>query len=270
MTLDPSITKTMRAYKGAPLSVIIALLIYNCSMTKADLSRTTGYSERKLDGTLLFLEGEGLVQNNGYMNGWSLTDGIKQLPLFHRDLLEDFVTTTVNNSQLPLIPSAEESAKFADSQPNTKQFPQNLRKVSADSADFLTRARVTTTSNTSQANHTNQKASSSNKSLKSAIFALSRQQPEIYELLLEGGIGAETPKMLELLQLHLDVDCVEPHVLQFLFEQKRDNGRHSPGMLIYRLIQGDPPPPLRCRKHLEVLEPCMQCELAFRMEAPMT
>lgn len=261
MQIDSALAGTMTRLKGAPLSVIIVMILYPVALKLDDLTYATGYSKRQVRDTMRQLERDQLVINHGRYNGWVLSEQVKQLPLFHHTLGQP--VDNLETSFLSAILGAAESAARRGEETHERQ---NLPLV-RQNLPLTSHARVTTTSDTSLPNHSSLNSSSSNPNgLRAAIFSAAQQQPQIYELLLEGGVGAESPKMLELLQLHLDVDYLEPHVLQFLYEQERDGGRHTSGLLISRIERDHPPPPLRCRDHLDTLEPCIRCDIHRRME----
>lgn len=79
---------------------------------------------------------------------------------------------------------------------------------------------------------------------------LTRTNRVVLAWLTRAGIGARSEKMAELLALNLDPHVVTAHVLDFLaFLRGIEDAppRHSCGLLIKMLADGDPPPPLRCR-----------------------
>lgn len=75
-----AVIDTIRPLKGAPLSILIALLLLRGSMTANDLEVATGYSDKPITMGLKLLEAKGYLQNNGQLNGWSIKTGA-QLPL---------------------------------------------------------------------------------------------------------------------------------------------------------------------------------------------
>jgi hypothetical protein len=71
--------------------------------------------------------------------------------------------------------------------------------------------------------------------------------------LVKGEIGRKTPKMRELLAADLDLETVKAHVLERLAWQAGligEGSSYSAGLLITKLLGGDPPPPMRCEKCL--------------------
>jgi hypothetical protein len=84
---------------------------------------------------------------------------------------------------------------------------------------------------------------------------LTPKQKLICAWLIQGGVGAHSPKMEELLRRNLDPRAVKAHVLerlacvQGLVQEKPD---YAVGLLIRKLEDGDPAPQLRCEQCLEL------------------
>lgn len=79
----------LRSLKGAPASIILALVFCGHAMTNRQLEQATGYSDKPISKGLALLELHGLTQYNGYAYGWSLTAAARQLPLFPDSLLDE-------------------------------------------------------------------------------------------------------------------------------------------------------------------------------------
>lgn len=81
-----------------------------------------------------------------------------------------------------------------------------------------------------------------------------RRSPEARVMaawLERGGVGRYSPKMDELLARDLDLEVVQAHVLERLAcEKGLVSGQpiYTPGLLVRKLEDGDPPPPMRCEK----------------------
>lgn len=84
--LDREQVSFLRGLKGAPASIVLALALSGCSLSKAELEIATGYSDKPVARGLALLELHGLAQDNGRTAGWSLRDSV-QLPLFPTALL---------------------------------------------------------------------------------------------------------------------------------------------------------------------------------------
>ncbi|MGB3717907.1 MAG: hypothetical protein WA996_26115, partial [Candidatus Promineifilaceae bacterium] len=62
----------LRALKGAPASIVLALALTGSSLSNRDLELATGYSDKSISRGLALLELKGIAQNNGRSNGWSV------------------------------------------------------------------------------------------------------------------------------------------------------------------------------------------------------
>ena len=81
-----------------------------------------------------------------------------------------------------------------------------------------------------------------------------------------GGIGRKTPKMRELLASDLDLETVKAHVLERLAWEAgliREGPPYSPGLLITKLLSGDPPPPMRCEHCLALPDKLGLCRCDY-------
>jgi hypothetical protein len=74
-------------------------------------------------------------------------------------------------------------------------------------------------------------------------------QERLAEWLVKGGVGPGSPKMGELLAAGLELETVKAHVLErlaWMAGRLPDTEDYRPGLLIYRLLNDHPPPPMRC------------------------
>ena len=72
-------TATLRACKGAPASLILALLLHPAQSLGAQrLATMTGYSDKPVAAGLRVLADLGLAQSHGRVNGWTATAAIRQ------------------------------------------------------------------------------------------------------------------------------------------------------------------------------------------------
>ena len=81
-----------------------------------------------------------------------------------------------------------------------------------------------------------------------------------------GGIGRKTPKMRELLASDLDLETVKAHVLERLAWEAgliREGPPYSPGLLITKLLSGDPPPRMRCEQCLALPDKLGLCRCDY-------
>jgi hypothetical protein len=84
--LDGEQVSFVRGLKGAPASIVLALVLCGRSLTKTELEVVTGYSDKPVAKGLALLELHGLAQDNGRSAGWSLRASL-QLPMFPSALL---------------------------------------------------------------------------------------------------------------------------------------------------------------------------------------
>lgn len=78
---------TVRMLNGAPLSVLVALMIDRQPHGVSWLSGVTGYSDKPVMAALEFLAEMGFVTRNGRY-AWQLASGVQQLPFMHDALPE--------------------------------------------------------------------------------------------------------------------------------------------------------------------------------------
>ena len=82
-----------------------------------------------------------------------------------------------------------------------------------------------------------------------------RREKILIEWLVRGGIGRKTPKMRQLLASDLDLETVKAHVLERMAWEAgliADSQPYKPGLLIHKLLSGDPPPAMRCEDCLRL------------------
>lgn len=82
-------TSQLRGLKGSPLSVLMAMIMVGQPVGAEWLERTTGYTDKSVLSSLLFLEEAGYIQRNGRY-AWVITGDQVQLPLMvtRRPLME--------------------------------------------------------------------------------------------------------------------------------------------------------------------------------------
>ena len=79
---------TIRALKGAPLSILIAMLIARQPVGEDWLVTITGYSQNTVRNGCKFLTEIQMIQRNGRYHGYVLTNGAEQLTLGQKELGE--------------------------------------------------------------------------------------------------------------------------------------------------------------------------------------
>jgi hypothetical protein len=72
---------TVRMLKGAPASVLLALLFVRQPVGESWLVSVTGYSSIPIRRALTFMAEAGLVKRDGRYSAWSVSEGATQLPL---------------------------------------------------------------------------------------------------------------------------------------------------------------------------------------------
>jgi len=95
---------TLRALKGAPLSIVIAMLIVNQPVGENWLCSITGYSQNTIRKGCQFLIETQMIRRNERYHGYALIKGAMQLPLGmaeigerHKLTLPSVTTTTAFN-----------------------------------------------------------------------------------------------------------------------------------------------------------------------------
>ena len=78
----------LRALKGSPLSIIIAMFIANQPVGENWLCSVTGYSQNTVRRGCKFLEETQMIRRNGRYESYVLSDGMMQLPLGMKALPE--------------------------------------------------------------------------------------------------------------------------------------------------------------------------------------
>ncbi len=92
---DP--VKLLRQLKGAPLAVLIAMLIVHTRVTAEWLALVTGYSDKPVTQALKLLSAYGWVIKN--QGGWQIKEGV-QLPLFFGVESEKFRSSSSSSTYL--------------------------------------------------------------------------------------------------------------------------------------------------------------------------
>lgn len=99
---------TLRALKGAPLSILIAMFLAKQPVGESWLISVTGYSQNTVRKGCNFLLETQMVQRNGRYNGYVLSKGAMQLPLGMAELGES------QNLTLPTPPTTTTLNKYED------------------------------------------------------------------------------------------------------------------------------------------------------------
>jgi hypothetical protein len=239
----------IRGLKGSAATILVALLFSGQSLTNKELQDCTGYSDKLVTEGIEKLERRGLVQYNGHYYGWSLPAGTRQLPLFPAALLGR------GNSSHSATLGSEETASQGWQQLNGDRNFYDNRKIS--DLEVLSSS---VNSKLKPEGEGNEEGGGRRVRKISDLIRQAVDNPvgrEVYEWLRRGGVGATSPKMLELLRLGLTVE----HVKAFVLDQEAR--KDPPNYLICKLLDGDPVPPMRCEDCLAVLAACY-CEVVKR------
>jgi len=97
--MKPEHVSTLRALKGAPASILLALMLANKSLGTADLATYTGYNRKTIGSGLLVLQSLEAITNANRYHGWQLSPTFKQL------ILPGFQLGEVEGYILPLDPT---------------------------------------------------------------------------------------------------------------------------------------------------------------------
>lgn len=245
MSLSVAQSDYIRGLKGSAATVFLALLLSGQSLTNKELQDCTGYSDKLVTDGLEKLQRRGLIQYNGHFYGWSLPAPTRQLPLFPAALLG----RGTSSHSAPL--GSEETALQG-----WQQLTYQDRKISEDRKISDLQALSSSSVNYRPINGGVEEEEERSGQVRK-ISELVREavdnpvDNEVYHWLKRGGVGATSPKMLEILHLHLPVD----HVKAFVLDQEAN--QYPANHLICKLLDGDPVPPMRCEDCLAVLSACL-------------
>lgn len=119
------LTSTMvKTLKGAPLSVLMLLLLARQPVSAQYLERESGYSDKAVNSALLYLADHGLITRNGRY-AWQIAAGVKVLPLMNLiDEPEEGPETVDVSAQT----SEQEPAEIEDSSDDLPETVENTDK----------------------------------------------------------------------------------------------------------------------------------------------
>ncbi len=215
----PEQKRFMRSLKGAAASILLTLLISGRALTAEELEGATNYSDKPIQKGLDLLESEGLIQNNGKFNGWSLTSGIYQLPIPFHTLSAGMALLDAgeNDGRHAALPGGRGEGFTGSETRNNSEFLSSSSSLKRDQ-------RVITTEEEDEEER--------------------RRISEIRGLLVGAGVGVRSPALSKLLEMDLDPAYVRAHV-----EHRRialEQGKEFPASwLINKLRCGDPAPVVR-------------------------
>ncbi len=120
---------TLRALKGAPLSIMIALLFANQPAGEGWLVSMTGYSQNTIRAGCKFLMESQLIQRNGRYDSYVLMNGAVQLPLPAGDDGERQKMTLPKVTTTALNKKENENSEEAEAIINTGASKNDARLV---------------------------------------------------------------------------------------------------------------------------------------------
>ena len=122
----------IRALKGAPLSVLLALAILHGQQSdENEIASITGYSNRTVRNALKFLNDAGLVTRSKRYSGWQMEPAVRQLPLPLK-LLNDGDATGTSGTIFLSPPNGT----VDNTQSNGKIFLSDAEQNSASGKNF--------------------------------------------------------------------------------------------------------------------------------------
>jgi len=244
----------LRALKGAPASIVLALVFTGLSLSNKELELATGYSGKSIAKGLALLELHKVVQNNGRANGWSVRNDF-QLGLFPAALLGGDKLKIEDGVMMEGGRRIETSA----AEPGAGGLSNFERRKFSGLGNISSSTDLDDLRYVEKAEETEEKA---------GIFPGS----EVRKWLLKAGVGRKSKKMRVLVGMNMEVNYVKAWVLEFIWWKKKNRmhpgqshrGREqfSVGTLIRILEDEDPAPPMRCEECLGIM-PCL-CEVVRR------
>ena len=240
MSEDADLARLARSLKGAPTGVFLALVLHPGHHTTTSLQLATGYSPKAIRQALGVLELEQLVRYSRPRRAWQLVPGTRLLDFLRRGLGalaagEENTPAAEEKGQEPdtAVSNDSPATAVAPPAPEAEKTPPAEDSAPPDTAY--------TTTAPDPPDPEDQSASSKQ--------AQDAHRRELRAWLMRGGIGRNSPKMRQLLAAGLNLDTVKAHVLERTACEQglvKECDGYGIGLLIRRLEDGDPPPPLRC------------------------
>lgn len=284
MDEQTAVVQTLVALKGAPASILLAFSVTGGPLTVRRLCLLTGYCDKVVRQALARMRAMGLLINDPELHTWQVNPASRQAAMLLRALrsgdiysahAEDSAPRPAGSAGFPSGPGAFSSADAEDSvrRPSAPSRPRSSAPgalSSADAEDISREAEgsaapaadssasrapdLTASSTTSPLDYYAQEIEVEERERTSAgkrpsPGPLSARQKEVRRWLLKGGVGSRSPVLAELLALDLEPRQVMAHVLERLAWEEGlvpEQARYPVGLLVTRLRDGDPPPPMRC------------------------
>lgn len=205
------------ALRGPALSIFVALLIAGRPLGARELAVFTGFANQAVTEGLKTLEILRAVIDRGRYGGWELAPNWRQLPL---PLL--FIGNHENH---------DSSHENHDS-PHTRVLTATTTKLDQEKEVVV--------ASRGAANHENQDSPVDN---------------SIREWLIKGGVGPDSSKMHQLLAEGFTEEYAKAHTLNRLAAVEAGID-FTVGLLIKKLQDRDPAPPMRCEECLKYERDC--------------
>lgn len=213
---EPETIQLFRALRGAPATILLLLLMRQVSMTNLEIQMTTGLSDRTVTKSLATLDALGYTQHNGRHHGWSIRQG-SQLRLPFREQLDGSYPQPVDNkivnstiyalTTTTTIDSLDLALESMSSSSRSRGKDRKIYDLPQDGPDSGTAG-----------------------------------DPDVAYWLRRAGVGPTSRKYRQLLAAGLDPETVRAHALERLAKPDLV----PVGLLIVRLLDGDPAPAPRC------------------------
>ena len=112
--------ESLRTLKGAPLSILMAMMLARQPVSAQYLESVTGYTDKPTQAGLRVLSEFGYITRNGRYN-WQLASNIEQLPLMNPELEENYPQDVDRGAGIIPTPKHEDepgTRKFSPGQPS--------------------------------------------------------------------------------------------------------------------------------------------------------
>ena len=267
LSFTPEQVGFLHALKGAPAGLLLILLLADRPIPADELALVSGYSTKTVHKGLQMLQAMALIRPVGDPHTWSLARNFAGLHTFFR----------------PAQPGGEARVPGDAHGASTGREPATEKDFSPGSSTYTS---TTTTSDpvregvvaSKYRRRRGKKSAGNQQSVDNSAISVDNQgytgdnpgdkavededTADVRAWLERAGIGRNSPKMRTLLARRLDPYVVRAFVLDREYQLREGRGRgvnaalvYRPGLLIKKLEDGDPPPPMRCEDCLAVL-PC--------------
>lgn len=224
---------TLRALKGAPLSIIIALFLAKQPVGESWLISVTGYSQNTVRKGCKFLLEAQMIQRNGRYEAYVLSNGAMQLPLGMAEIGESQKMT------LPTPPTTSTFNKYEDDLSEGKAVVEEQRESKNDSRLEAQTAGESLKERSSIENDSRLETKAAGKSLEERscpkrTFRVTEKDSLLVLLYSTGIMEPTASRLLE--KAWVTKDYLEAHI-------EKANRENTPiPLLIHRIQSHDPKP----------------------------